>query len=318
MRSTLIKLIVALATACTLSNYASAAIVHPDATSWMRLSSSASQLKIAPKGRFIAYVGEENRGLHVLDTQTRKIFSVTTQFVSSSFFWSPDGFRVVYREMGALDGERIDSIVKVFDCKLMSSVTLNRFDHRTGFLTFDPRDFKFLLMHKSGIHSMHIAFPDIRLARWQLAQKEDFGKWVAAQNGILWVTMGGLTMKRMTDDGSPVDSFDLSPDGKSIAWATTKGIVYTSNEGGNSVIVGFGKDPDWHAKQNLLLYAGFHMTGNIATGSDLRVVDQSGRGRWITQTQYSNERWPQWQTDRDAIIFTKEKTTDLYTLDFKP
>ena len=297
---------------------ASAVTLHPDTESWIRLSSPASQIKIAPKGAFIAYVGEENRGLHILEVRTKKIYTVTTQFVSSSFFWSPDGFRLVYREMGALDGERIDSIVKVYDCKLLSAVTINHFDHRTGFLTFDPRDYKFLLMHKTGIHSMHIAFPDIRLARWQIAQKEDFGKWVATQNGVLWVSMGGLAMRRIDDDGAPVDSFDISPDGKSIAWATTKGVVYTSREGQPPITVGFGKDPDWHPKRNLLLYAGFHMTGNLATGSDLRVVNEQGQGRWITQTQYSDERWPQWEADREGIIFTKEKTTDLYLLDFKP
>jgi hypothetical protein len=60
------------------------------------------------------------------------------------------------------------------------------------------------------------------------------------------------------------------------------------------------------------------MAGNKATGSDLRVVDHMGRGRWITQTQFSDERWPQWEVDRDGIIFTKDKSTDLYHLDFKP
>lgn len=299
------------------ASVAPAVVIRPESTAWIRLPTTATQLKISPKGKFIAYVGDKQLGLSILDMATKRISVVTKQFVGSSFFWSPDGFRIVYREMGVNEDAKISSIIKVFDSKLNRSIVLNQFDYRTGLLTFDPRDFKFLLMHKTGLHAMHISFPDIRLARWQVAQKEDFGRWVAAQNGVLWLSNGGLSMEKMADDGSAIDSFDVSPDGKSVAWATEKGRVYTSREGAAPTLIGYGKDPDWHPKHNILLYSAFRMTGQTPTGSDLRVIDQDGRGRWVTQTQYSQERWPQWVRDGSGIIFTKDKTTDLYVMDFK-
>ncbi|MGQ4827607.1 hypothetical protein, partial [Enterococcus faecalis] len=90
----------------------------------------------------------------------------------------------------------------------------------TGYLSLDPRDLRLLLLGPKGIRTKHIYLPGERLARWQIAQRSDFGKWLATQQGILWVTQGGFAMRRLEDDGSGIDSFDIAPDGASLAWAT--------------------------------------------------------------------------------------------------
>jgi len=292
--------------------------LNPKSTAWIRLDSSISQLKLAPKGKFVAFVSNERKGLRIVDLKTRKISDISHEQVGPSFFWTPDGTRIIYREIGKSPSTKIGSIVKIYDTKLKKSVITDHYPHRTGFLTFDPKDLRFSLMHENGIHSKRISFPNSRLARWQLAQRKNTGRWVATQNGILWVSEGGLAMRKVQDDGSPVESFDISPDGQSIAWATKKGIVYTSTAGSSPSVAGFGRDPDWHPKKHILVFAGARMVGNKAIGYDIKVIDQSGRSRWVTQTQHSLERWPQWEVDREGIIFTKDKTTDLYTLDFHP
>jgi hypothetical protein len=73
-------------------------------------------------------------------------------------------------------------------------------------------------MSSNGIKTRRIYFPDERLARWQVAQRTEKGKWIVTQRGVLWVTQGGFAMRKLEDDGSPIESFDVSPDGSMIAW----------------------------------------------------------------------------------------------------
>ncbi|MEZ4742374.1 MAG: hypothetical protein R3B45_08000 [Bdellovibrionota bacterium] len=300
------------------TSQASAISLAPKTQAWLRLNSSASQMKLSPNGLFIAYTINQGKGLNIIKISSRKIWNISKEQIGPSFFWTPDGGRVVYREIGKTKDSKVESIVKIFDTKLKKSIIADHYPHTTGFLTFDPRDQKIFLMHEKGIHSKRLDFPNSRLARWQLAQKNKIGTWIATQNGILWVTQRGLSMRRMDDDGSPIESFDVSPDGQSIAWATQKGLVYTSTGGSNPISLGYGRDPDWHPRKQLLVYAGARMLGSKAIDYDIKMVDHLGRSRWLTKTQHSQERWPQWEINHDGIIYTKDKTTDLYIMEFRP
>ena len=47
----------------------------------------------------------------------------------------------------------------------------------------------------------------------------------------------------------------------------------------------------------------------------VRVVDGNGVGKWLTTTQYSDERWPHWHPDGTQILYTIGRTTDVFLVD---
>lgn len=287
-------------------------------TPWIRSDRRLNHLRADPKGRYLAFVDENGKKLSVIDIKTKNIFEVTKHYVGLAFFWSPDGFRLFFREQLLTVDKQIGSRLKVYDTALSRSVTLEEMPFRTSVLTFDPRDLRMHLLSARGIRTKRIYFPDERLARWQVQQRHDMGKFLATQQGILWVTQSGYAMRRLNDDGSALDSFDISPDGSSIVWATKAGKVWVSKEGKSSRLIGDGRDPQWHPTRPLLLFAGGRMVGDSIINFDLRVTDISGTGKFLTNTQYSDERWPQWHPKGNKIIYTVDRTTDVYLLDFKP
>jgi len=272
--------------------------VAPLTTPFIRGQHALDNMRLDPKGRFIAFTSTDlgtGRGLSVIDTKTQNIFRVSNQRVGASFFWSPDGFRLFYRELVKTREGKTESIVKAFD----------------------PRDLRMQLMSSGGVHTKRIYFPDERLARWQIAQRNDTGKFLATQAGVLWLTQGGASVRRLEDDGSKLQSFDISPDGTTIAWATEKSAIYTSKNGKTPHLLSHGRDPQWHPNKPLLLFAGARMVGDKPVNFDLKVSDTKGPGRFLTATQDSDERWPQWHPKGLQVLYTVAKTTDVYLLDFK-
>jgi Tol biopolymer transport system component len=187
----------------------------------------------------------------------------------------------------------------------------------TGLLTLDPRDQRLQIMGERSVISHQIILPEQRMAKWQMASRVERGKWLATPKAMLWTSLGGRSLQSMTDDGQGLESFAISPDGQSAAWATKLGKVYVSRNGETASFVGPGRDPSWHPTQNVLLYAAARMVGDKATDYDLRLIDSKGVAKWVTQTQHSAERWPQWMPKADQILYTKERTTDLFVLDFQ-
>lgn len=287
-------------------------------TPYIRANDALHQMRLDPKGRFLAFNPVEGMGLSVVDIKSKQIWTVSNAQIGNSYFWSPDGYRLFYREqlLGA-DGN-VKSVLKTYDCYLNRSIVVDEMPYPTGILTFDPRDLRFHLMSAQGIRTKRIYFPDQRLAKWQVAQRDEQGKFLATQAGLLWVTQGGFAMRRLDDDGSKLESFDISPDGKTVAWATTTGRVYASTNGKKPRFVGFGRDPQWHPTKSMLLFAGARMVGNRAVSYDLRIATNEGGGRFLTSTQFSDERWPQWHPKGHQIVYTLAKTTDVFLLDFKP
>ena len=286
-------------------------------TPWMHVDRYLNQLRVDPKGRYFAFVDESGKYLSILDINTRNIFEVTKHYVGPAFFWSPDGFRLFFREQLLTIDKQVGSRLKVYDTALNRTVLLDEMPFRTSILTFDPRDLRMHLLSTQGIRTKRIYFPDERLARWQVQQRNDMGKFIATQQGILWVTQSGYAMRRLDDDGSALESFDIAPDGSSIAWATQAGKIWSSQDGKPPRFMGNGRDPQWHPTRPLLLFAGGRMVGNTIINFDLRVVDAKGSGKFLTHTQYSDERWPQWHPKGNKIIYTVNRTTDIYLLDFK-
>ncbi len=293
---------------------------YPFENPWLRLSTDVSHLKVAPKGHFLSFTKGNGLGLYTIDLSSLEIFEVSQLQVESSSFWSPDGQRLVYREISKNRKNEILSSINVYDCILHQNFMIEHLPLRSGFLTFDPRDLSMYLVHEKGIRVKKLNFPDKRLARWQLmykARHANEGRWVATPNGIIWATSEGLTIRKMEDDRAGITSFDISPDGRFIAWATRKDNVFVSEAGKKPFKIGNGRDPSWHPEQRLLVYAAARMVGNKPVSYDLRVSDILGTGRFVTATEFSNERWPVWDPKGQRIIYTKAKTTDLFSMEFK-
>lgn len=294
-----------------------AVTVKPVSAPMLRVDHALDHMRLDPKGRFLAYIGTNGLGLNVLDLKSKNIFRASEAQVGASFFWAPDGMRLIFREQSNTPSGAVRSTLKAYDCYLAKSVKLEEMPFSTGLLTFDPRDLRLQFLSPKGIRTKRIYFPDERLAKWQVAQRNEPGKFLATQRGVLWVTQGGYAMRKLPDDESGLESFDISPDGSTIAWATDSGRVYTSKDGKTPLFIGFGRDPKWHPERPELLYAGARMVGAKTIGYDLRITDQRGSGRFLTSTQFSDERWPQWQAKGKQILYTVAKTTDIYVLDFK-
>jgi len=284
---------------------------------WIRVNLPIDQLRMDPKNKFAAFIDDTGMGLKILDLRDNAIYTVSKHQVGTSFFWSPDGYRLFYRELTRDKSNKVVSNLRAYDAFLHRSVNVETIPAATGILTFDPRDLRMYLMTESGLKTKRIYFPDERLARWQVSQRTDKGKWVVTQNGILWVTQGGYSIRKIEDDGKPIESFDISPDGTAIVWATAGNNIYINRGNSKAVFLDHGRDPKWHPTKLQILYAGARMVGRKAINFDLKISDINGSKRFLTATQSSDERWPQWNLENGVIVFTKERTTDLFTLNFK-
>lgn len=293
-------------------------VVNPRATPWLRLNLDAHYLKLNRQGDRLAFTGPDGVGLHYIDLKTRDIFAVSEAPVEAAVFWAPDGRRLFFRELGLTETKAVKSLVRVHDTKLHKTVDVRELGTASGFLSFDPHDLRMHLLHPGGVLSERLVFPDERLARWQISQRHDRGKWLATPKAIVWLSDNGLKMRTLKDDASGVESFDVSPDGRAVAWATRKGQVFVSRDGNEPERLAEGRDPSWHPKKPVLAFAAARTIGGKVLGYDLKIMDLKGTTRRLTRTDGLDERWPRWTPDGNKLIYTGARTTDLYHLDFTP
>lgn len=263
----------------------------------------------------LAFTDDRGQSLRILDLRTNEIVEVSPHRVGPGFFWSPDDVRVFYRELSRKD-RVVSSEFKAYDSYLNRSVSLDSFAGSSGYPTLDPRDYTAYIVHEKGILSKRLDFPGERFGRWQGKKKTENGAWVATQKSILWLSDLGLTLKSLEDDGSGIESYDLSPDGKRMAWATRDGRIYTAIDGEGVAYLGRGRDPRWHPESTLLLYAAGRSVGPRIYDYDIRVCDPNGFGRFVTVTPERAERWPQW-FEGDSVVFTIPGTTDIWRQDLR-
>lgn len=288
-----------------------------DSEAILRTEGPLVDIRVNQDKTSMAFTDQRGQSLRILNLNTQEIVEVTPHRVGASFFWSPDNSRLFFREL-INEKKKITSTLKAYDTLLQKTVTLDKHDGSTGYLTLDPRDYSFYMMHEKGITSRRLDFPGERFARWQQRAKRaiDKGRFVATQKSILWLSDLGLTMVNLEDDGSGVESFDISPDGSTIAWATKKAQIYTSHLGELPKNIGPGRDPRWHEARALLLYSAGRMVGTSVYDYDIKITDLKGNGRYLTSTPDIKERWPQWWRE-GHLIYTREGSTDLWRLPYR-
>ena len=284
---------------------------------WLRLPGEAVHLKVSKGDRFLAYTDKNGHALQVIDMHSKKVYEITEHQVGDAFFFSPDGYRIFYRELLKTKDTPVVSRIKAYDGLTKKNLELKRIEGLSGFLTFDPRDLRYHLMYKKGILSERIVFPDHRMAKWQLAQRTEQGKWLATPGGILWLTHSGLTMRKVKDHKGNVTRFAISPDGTAITWSTTEAEIFVAKYGKDAEKIGEGFDPSWHPKKELIVYAGARYVGDQIVNTDLRIVNPKGEGKWITASQAIKERFPQFVEKGQGIVFLAEGTTDLFKVSAK-
>jgi hypothetical protein len=291
--------------------------LKPIAKPIFRLDTELSQLRLNTSGKLLAYNPAGKPGIRILSLDSGQIIEPSGYFIGPSFFWSPDGARLFFRELRAQDGETT-SVLRAWDTAQNRNIEIEKFPGSSGFLSFDPRDHRILVLHAGGLKTKKLKFPDNRIAAWQSAQRKDTGKWVMAQKGGVFVTESGFTMQKLDDDGSGIESFDISPDGSSATWATKAGKIYVSKDGQKPDFLDWGRDPKWHPERLLIVYAGGRMVGNQASDYDLKVATPGSKGSFLTATQQTAERWPVWKPDGKTIFFTAEGSRELYSMAFVP
>ena len=290
----------------------------------LRLADFPEMLRLDPKGRFLAF--RQGNTLKVLDLKGNGVHRVADVPTGPAFSWAPDGFRLLYitTERAAADknintvadNSGITTNVEIFDAALGRSKTVRKLASATGFPTMDARTLGAYVFTPDGLTTVKLSFPDDRLAKWQIAHRDGqaTGKYVATAGGMLWFSGEASKMTQLEDDGSALESFSMSPDGSAAVWATADGYIYRSVSGSAADRVDRGRDPAWHPEKNELIYSGARMSGHKITGYDLKVADARDK-RFITNTPFSDERWPQWHSTGKRVFYTVARTTDIFMME---
>ena len=79
-----------------------------------------------------------------------------------------------------------------------------------------------------------------------------------------------------------------------------------------------GYDPVWHpSKEVIIFFSGARKVGNKTISHDIKMMNMYKQHKWLTNTQATDERWPRWLQGDSTLIYTVNKTTDLFTLNFE-
>ena len=283
-----------------------------------RLGQPIKYLKVDPVNRKRLAFVEENTGLlKVIDLSTLLITTIDGPGIDNAFFWSPDGVRIIYRKQ-VIVKERIVANLQAFDYRLRKNIEISTIQGVSGFPTFDPRDYRIVLMHEQGVLQKRLKLPKSNLARWELKKVERSGNFTVTPKGVILISPSGKGMIKLKDDGSGIQSYRISPKGNYIAWSTKNHNLYYSDDiwqmsKASPTRLDFGVDPVWVSDNNHIIYSGVRRIANKIAGYDLKLTNLSKDQTWLTKTYGTQERWPVILT-KNTIIYTVSKTTDIFGL----
>ncbi len=282
------------------------------ANPWILLNDVPTRLKTDPFEHYIAYISTESH-LKVLKLKTAEVLTISKATVGQSFFWSPEGSRLFYRELSIKNNQTYSQIF-AFDMALQKSISIDSAPAASGIPTFDPRDQKFSVFFPDQIKTFALNFPGDRLATWQVLAKNQSGKFIATTGAILKTSVYGLDLTKLEDDHSGIESFKISPDGSLITWATNSQKIYYADFESPPQFLDFGRDPSWHPFRKEILYSGARRIGRITSNYNLKTSDLNHQSKFITNSSTTNERWPQWTHDGQEIIYSAENSENIFKI----
>lgn len=288
---------------------------------WLRLSSSLYNIKVSPTGDFIAFTSKDGDNLRVLEVGSKNVYQVSPNMVSQSFFWSPDKCRLFYSELvkevdnknkkgndNVKPSNGVVTNLKGYDCAKKKSSLIDQYDNVTGFLTFSPKNYSMMLLSSGKIHQKKI------LIEGKKSPDRKGIRWVVSSKGVFLLSQDGSTLKRVMDDESGVESFDISNDGYSVIWSTGAENIYVALNSSKAKRIATGKDPKWNKNGKTFVYVA--KREGTQDKYDIKISDLEGNSKYLTSTISLKERYPNWYKE-DKIIYTMEDSTDLFLISFK-
>ena len=290
-------------------------------TPLLRLAETMSHLKIDPMNKLkLAYIEGRSGQLKIVHLKKKIILTVDGPGIGQSFSWTPDGSRILFRKQVKRNGSPQGTLA-IYDINTNRSYPIETMNFFSGIPTLDPRSQEFLILHPKGISKKKIHLPEARLARWQKSRGDHHGMFAVTPKAVMHISADHRGVHKLSDDGSGVQSYAITHDGSKIVWATHDNKVYMAtdhwdHQDTQGQLIGYGLDPSWSDDGQWVIFAGARTVGQTISGYDLRKVNLKGEGIWLTKTFHIEERWPVFLRD-GSILFTIEKTTDLFALEPK-
>jgi hypothetical protein len=118
-------------------------------------------------------------------------------------------------------------------------------------------------------------------------------------------------------DQSGIQSFDISPDGSHIVWASKKGTIFISQKGEKAKAVSEGIDVKWHPAKPIFIFSKAQKNGKKVVGRDLAIGRVDGSVKVLTATPLAMENAAVWLPDGKRLLYSNLNTTDLFLMDFQ-
>ena len=282
---------------------------------YYRFKHSISHLQVSPNHENLAYINADDQTLNVFSLKNRKNTHVLGYLNTDRFFWSPLSSRLFYKVNLR---SSMQAKVYSYDLRSKKSKTIKNFKLATSPLTFNLNAQEFLLFKENSIVGIKLKFPNNRLSKWHKIQTRNSGRWLVNKSQVFWVSNLNNLAKRVDINSNKIKSYTISPDGKYIVWEDSLHQLFLSKHGEIARLIDHGRDPEWHPRNRTLVYSSGRFIGKVATSWDLKVLLEDGSKYWLTNTRSSDERFPQWLLGKQTyILYTKRKTTDLFSLVFK-
>ncbi len=275
---------------------------------WVRFAEPIEQLEVSPNGQFVAYVSKQE--LKVLNLATHEIYQVTKfSPAHQSFFWPPAGYRLFY-----LENQKKNDVVlqhlKAFQVLEGKHEEIKQLDGGVEFVAFNPANQKmtFYTPSKKQMESLSVEF-----FSHNIQHATSHNRWAVTSKQIHRLDQAFRSHLVFTAKGEDILFFDISSDNEMIAWQTSAAKVYVAGFSSPPKLLDRGLEPKWHPQTRTLLYTGVRMLGSAISEKDIKTYDfAKNESTWLTQTNGVHERWPRWKGKDPYVMFTKERTTDLF------
>ena len=282
---------------------------------WLRLPEIPGKIRISPQNTHLAFIRKKDLNLMILDIHTKKIFSTVNDEVNKDgFIWMNHGHRLLIKQ--SYSSNKINPVTNIltFDVSSKKTVEISRTNSFSGHLSYDRIRNRIHYLHSGGVRTVQLYYPKTRLSLWQRFNSKNQGTWIVTKHKIYWRYVGAQKLRTIKKSSSQIISFDISKNGRHLAWETSSNKIFISTDGSPAKYITLGKFPKWHPETPLLVMACSRMLGNITAGSDLCLSDLNGNTNWLTSSTHKTEKWPQWLKNGQQIIYSKKNSTDLFVL----